>query len=582
MFKKILFGVLTLSAMLALGANYALAQDAAPADPPAQLSLDSLMVPEEPFTIDPELLKLPENANADEIFDFIDSLQDKLPEPKSPQALLTLTDAISKTALEAANRVLAMENLTEEQKERAVQLKVIALTTRAKIDENAGDELNTFAQENIDNAKSTDELIKAYQLKLQILASGEGDTLAAISAFSDELYQKEEPKLKVFALEIKAQVMVSKVQETGEVDEGFVKFISDVADDKAQDVTVREKAYEMKLVALIVKLDIESSKLEDLANPLRPDEEDEGKKDPKEIQKNVDALSADVEALFVQLLGKEYSEELRETIYQLRVQTLLDPNYHLADKDAKIQQSIDMLAQEESAQLFRLYVAFKGQNLLNKANASADAITALEEFANEVYELSKEKPELKNQGIGLKIQAAQLKRDTAGLLAFINQELENNPEDALAANLNRVKFSLVAETISTDPSVFAQYEDYIKSLKNNPDTADVVYQLYVARFTGAVAAAEKNDCNLEEFQAAYAQLKKDLTVEPRAITSVITIKAATDAIGKKNNQEDLYVNTLNDLIEFCKTSDSEELNAIAQNLEVFVKQQVNTEAKEEE
>ena len=123
-----------------------------------------------------------------------EGLQTKLPVPKNQQERFAVVDAFSKTCLTVANKLLAME-LTPEQHERAVQLKVVALTTRANIDEEAADQLDAFVEENLKNAKTDEELIKAYQLKLQVLAAKD-DSLESISALADELYSKEQEELK--------------------------------------------------------------------------------------------------------------------------------------------------------------------------------------------------------------------------------------------------------------------------------------------------------------------------------------------------------------------------------------------------
>ena len=169
MFKRSSLCSLALVLSCALSSSVALAQDkptTPKTDVPASLSLDSLMVDPpkvpEPLKIDESILALPENATFDELFEFINGLQTKLPVPKNQQERFAVIDAFSKTCLTAADKMLAMD-LTEEQRERAVQLKVVALTTRANIDEEAADQLNAFVDENIKNAISDEALVKTYK-----------------------------------------------------------------------------------------------------------------------------------------------------------------------------------------------------------------------------------------------------------------------------------------------------------------------------------------------------------------------------------------------------------------------------------
>lgn len=116
MLNRSLRRLLSLAVIVSLGASVAYAQNAADApeqDRPASLSLDSLMVDPpvapEPFKIDEALLTPPENATADELFEYIDSLQTKLPQPRSQEELHTIVDEYSKACLQVSDMLLAMD-----------------------------------------------------------------------------------------------------------------------------------------------------------------------------------------------------------------------------------------------------------------------------------------------------------------------------------------------------------------------------------------------------------------------------------------------------------------------------------------
>ena len=188
MLKRVSLLVLGVAGALALESTPVFAQTAPAAAQPAALSLDGIMgeeaAPAPAF--DKSILEAPKDATPDELFDFVDSLQEKLPQPKSQEELYQIVDALSEAYLKIADQILAAKDLTPEQKDRATQLKVVALTSRANVDPKAADALNALVDETLKNAKTTEELVKAYQLKLQVLDASEKDPTAKIDALADE------------------------------------------------------------------------------------------------------------------------------------------------------------------------------------------------------------------------------------------------------------------------------------------------------------------------------------------------------------------------------------------------------------
>ncbi len=183
--------VLGLAATLAFGSFAAFAQDEPkqPATLSSPLLMDEELAPQK-IKIDPAILTPPADATADELFEFVDTLQDKLPQPTSQEELYQVVDAFSKTTMTVADKLLAMDDLTQEQRERAVQLKVVSLTTRANVDPDAAKELDAFVDDNLAKAKTDEELLKAYQLKLQVTAASEENPLEKIKAIADEAFQR--------------------------------------------------------------------------------------------------------------------------------------------------------------------------------------------------------------------------------------------------------------------------------------------------------------------------------------------------------------------------------------------------------
>lgn len=555
MFKRSSLCSLALVLSCALSSSVALAQDkptTPKTDVPASLSLDSLMVDPpkapEPLKIDESILALPENATFDELFEFINGLQTKLPVPKNQQERFTVIDAFSKTCLTAADKMLAMD-LTEEQRERAVQLKVVALTTRANIDEEAADQLNAFVDENIKNAKSDEALVKAYQLKLQVLTSSIEDPSVEIAKLADEMFALDKSELQVFALEVKAQNFLMKVQKTGEVDKELLSFLETVINDEKRDQAVREKALELKLVAYVIASELEKE---------------------KEDAEQDKSYGEEAEKLFQDLLtpGK-YSLDLRKMVCQLRVQTLLDPNTTDEKATEKLETLIAQLEKEEDKELYALGVAVKGELLLKAARTDKNAVAALTEYAEKVYKESKEKEELLGQAIGLKIQSFNLQEDRDGLLAFIEGELAKNPDEDLKPKLDQVKLSVVTDLITKEPASFSKHADYVAELSKDKANEEAVSTIYVARFVGLLKKSLDNNGSLDDFNAALKQFKQDILTCPSCVGGLLFARSSIVEIGQKNHKEDLFGTTFEDVLNFCKVADNEEVNAYAQQLESY-------------
>ena len=567
MFKRASLCSLSLAVSLAFSATAAFAQDKADApktEAPAALSLDSLMVEPpkdpEPFTIDEKILTPPEKASFDEYFEFIEGLQTKLPVPKNQQERFAVVDAFSKTCLTVANKLLAME-LTPEQRERAVQLKVVALTTRANIDEEAADQLDAFVEENLKNAKTDEELIKAYQLKLQVLAAKD-DSLDSISALADELYSKEQEELKVFAIEVKAQVFITGIQKDGAPDTKIIQFVDDVIADKNATQRVKEKAYQMKLVASIILAQMEEDK-------------EEGERDPKFEQEK--------EELFEKLLAdKNASLDLKKVVYQLRVQTLFDPSVSKDENvDAKIEAVIEKLLKEEDPELYLLGVAVKGRVLITKAQEDQDAVKELAAFVDELNTIVKDKEEIKSQVVGLNIQLYRLQNDTDGLLAYVDSQLAATPDDDLKERLMHTKAGVVGSIVADDPKAFDKYAEFIDEIDKEEEFDDDVANIYISRFSASIAQLAKDGASLDDFNSAIEQYQKDLLAHPEVIRAILIVRDDVGVIGEKNASPTLYLDTIDKLASFCKGADNDTLNEIGQSLD-GLKRQLEKETKDAE
>ena len=549
MFKRVSLLVLGVAGALALESTPVFAQDA-PAAQPAALSLDGIMgedpTPAAP-AFDKSILEAPKDATPDELFDFVDSLQDKLPQPKSQEELYQIVDAVSEAYLKIADRILAVKDLTPEQKERATQLKVVALTSRANSDPKAVAALNQFVDETLKNAKTTDELVKAYQLKLQVLDASSDDPTAEINALADEMLARAEEELQVFAVEVKARVFLTATQTTGVVEPSVFEFADKIIADKNRADAVVEKALEMKLVALVVAAELEKEKGE--------------KADAK--------FAADAEKLFAQLLDGKYSDATKKTVYQLRLQTLLDAQKQGdADATAKLEDIVERLKKENDEELQNLAVSLKGQLLIDAAQKDEKAVAALDKFADETLALAQEKPELKTQALGLKIQAFTIKKDVDGLLKFIDAQIAD-ADAQLKTQLMRVKLSLIQQKINADPEAFAQFEKFLEETAKDPAFESAVSQLYAARVAAQLNALAEKGATQADFDKFVEDFKAEIAKRPESLTALLMGRTALDQIGEQIGKPELFIETFDAIVAYCKTSDNETLQTLAENLEAY-------------
>lgn len=569
MFKRVSLLVLGVAGALALESTPVFAQDA-PAAQPAALSLDGIMgeeaAPAAP-AFDKSILEAPKNATPDELFAFVDSLQEKLPQPKSQDELYQIVDALSEAYLKIADQILAAKDLTAEQKERATQLKVVALTSRANVDPKAADALNQLVDETLKNAKTSEELVKAYQLKLQVLDASEDDPTPKINALADEMLARSEEELQIFAVEVKARSFLTATQASGALDATIFEFADKILADKARSKAVKEKTFEMKLVALIV------------ADALEQEKQGEEKPNAK--------YAEEAEKLFQELLDGDLSVATKKNVYQLRLQTLFDAQKRNdASATAKLEDLVERLKKEDDAELQNLAVSVKGQLLIDAAQKDEAAVAALDKFADEALALAQEKPELKTQAIGLKIQAFTVKKDVDGLLKFVDSQIAE-ADAQLKAQLTRVKLSLIQQKIAAEPETFATFEKFLEETAKDPAFESAVSQLYAARVAAQLNALAEKGATQADFDKFVADFKTEIEKRPESLTALLMGRAALDQIGEQLKKPELFVETFDAIVAYCKASKNEVLQTLAENLETYsaqmrqMEEQLKAEAETE-
>ena len=80
-------------------------------------------------------LKVPENATPAELLAFVEGIEQKLPQPKTEDEMVEMIRKISSIYKEVADKVLADESATDEQRAQATELKVVAYSVAARMGE---------------------------------------------------------------------------------------------------------------------------------------------------------------------------------------------------------------------------------------------------------------------------------------------------------------------------------------------------------------------------------------------------------------------------------------------------------------
>ncbi len=500
-------------------------------------------------------LKVPENATPAELLAFVEGIEQKLPQPKTEDEMAEMIRKISAIYKEVADKVLTDESATDEQRSQATELKVVAYTVASQMgEEGAAEELEAMVNDMLANAKTDEEKIQAYQVKLQaITAGGQGDPTALdkISQLTDEvLANKDSDELQVFGLELKAQDAFSRAAraDASRIPE-FIEFLNSYIADADISQRVREKAQELKLAALLLSSQGDESK------------------------------DAEVDAYFDEVLGGPLSPDTREALYQMRLQSLMAGGSAMPgaapqmtpEKLAKLDAIADKLLKEDSEDLKSMGYAVKATNLVQKAQDDPANIDAIFEFADR--NLADNPSEtLKKQMTGLKIQGYMLKvqNDPAAareMLDYLDGELAGDASEETKTRLLTVKLQVLMMQVQTDPS----YNDLLEKTLN--ETAEVeglerlVQTGWGALYIGQIRNIAENGGSIADFDAVIEKIKAKMNETPILGFLVGNIKETIDAIGKNNDEPALASRVFKELIAAAEASENPMAKQVAANLQ---------------
>ena len=502
-------------------------------------------------------LKVPENATPAELLAFVEGIEQKLPQPKTEDEMVEMIRKISSIYKEVADKVLADESATDEQRAQATELKVVAYSVAARMgEEGAAEELDKMVSDMLASAKTDEEKIQAYQVKLQAIATGaQGDPAALdkIAELTEEvLANKDSEELQVFGLELKAQEAFSRGQR-GQADESkiseFTEFLNGYIADAEISQRVREKAQELKLASLLLASQGDESK------------------------------DAEVDAYFDEVLAGPLSPDTRQAFYQMRLQSLMAASSSVMpgagpqmtpENLAKLDTVADKLLKEDSEDLKSMGYAVKATNLVQKAQEDPANIDAIFEFADR--NLADNPSEtLKKQMTGLKIQGYMLKvqEDPAAakeMLDYLDAELAGDVSEETKTRLLTVKLQVLMMQVQTDPS----YSDILEKTLN--ETAEVeglerlVQSGWGALYIGQIRNIAENGGSIADFDAVIEKIKEKMGETPILGFLVGNIKETIDTIGKNNSEPDLAQRVYKELIAAAEASENPMAAQVASNL----------------
>ncbi|MDO4586361.1 MAG: redoxin family protein [Planctomycetia bacterium] len=546
--------VISMSIFFATDLSRTNAQDNDQPAIPDSLSLDSLLMPAEP--LDESLFVIPEKATAQELLNFVEELSAKIPQPKTQAEMLQLTEKMTQTCLDVAEKILAMSEITDEERDQAIQLKVVALTAKSRTDESAIEELTKFVDNLIQTAKDEAAKVNAYQLKLQVLVAQAKDetVLDQVNQLADEILALEEDELKVLGLEIRAKSFLSRSQKEPEALNEFLAFMNDFLAKPELSTRVLERAQEIKLYALLAA----------------------SQNNPEKV--------AELDNYFDEVLAKDLSPESKTSVYQLRLQSLMNNNSEAAnsaENNAKVLALAERLLKEETPELQAMGRAVKNSILVKEAQEDASKVDALFKFADEILATATDST-AKEQAHMTKIQgfAIQSKDNPEAnkeLLAYIEKLIvDEKPTGNFLNHLAQIKIQVLLHQMLDEEGKVPSKEDISaveNALTEYADLEDLKQLISAAQgivFVSKISNLAENNGSIDDLNAIFSEIEKTSENDPALIVLLFESQESVNGIqkiGKQNNDANLYEKTLLRFIEFCKNSSNEQIKSALSYLE---------------
>lgn len=464
------------------------------------LSLDES---EQPQELDLSVFDVPENASPDELFAWVESLETKVPQPKSQEEMEQMVAALTAAFDKVAELVLSHPEATVENKMQAYQMRVQALLGGAQGDPSA--------------------IEKVTELADKILAD-----------------EKEET-LQLLGLELKAQTFLARMQQDPGAVDALRVFLDPIIDSAETTQTVKEKAQEIKAVSLLISAEQDSAKTDDFENYFN------------------DLLAGP--------LSPESRERLYQLRIQSLLPDQEDDAEKAEAKAKKLDELIGKIMNEESETLKALGYATKANVLVAAAQKDPAAVDALFDFANKTLEVvqdgqtRQQMAGLMIQGYMLKMRAGEEVRDD--LVAFLDKMIAEKPDETFLVRLVSVKIQILSMMVQDDSS---KVDVLAKALEDAPEVSGINNLLSIG-WSGVYMARVKNIAaekgSIDDLNAVLEQIKGKLNDAPVLALMLGDLQPQIEAIGAANGDPELLAKVFGDFIEVCEKSDNEMLQGAA-------------------
>ncbi|MBR5760234.1 MAG: hypothetical protein IKX88_16725 [Thermoguttaceae bacterium] len=531
-------------------------------------------------TFNPDDWKVPENATIDELFALHDKMSDQdTPEFDDDADLLVAGKTISSFETELADKILAFgDELTREQFEKAVTMKVQAMLLAAAIDDETLRDLNAFVNDLLRKASNEDEVLFVVKQKFVIL--NDVGTDKRVRNLADSALARPEPKVQSFGVAIRLPVgrlfltrlfdMDVVDFEDGDLDfdidglnddedtpeESLAKsleFYESVINDPKRDKSVRETAMELKLGVLLLEAE-------------RTGIDGENEDGSYDLDEDFDYYEEEAEAYekgdeyFFACLDQDMSVDARKFFYELWLWESM-PKYDPDETDethARREKILAKLAKEEDRELRDQVFYYNAHRLLDKADYLEDEATAMEMDAYAKKVLAGIDPEDSDRvphAVVLNAKAALIREQYDRVVELIDDYFANYDDttEHSLEELTELKVDALAELVKKDPDKYDDYAAFVDDLIEKDD--DVRASMIIAaRTVGVLEKIADEEGSLDDFNKAIETFKDDFRKCPWCYDAYTDASDSIKKIGEINDKPDLYKTTAEEIVEIGENS----------------------------
>ncbi len=529
---------------------------------------------------DPNEWQVPENASIDELLELHDKMENKeAPDYDENVDFLAISRTVSQFGIDLSDKVLSFgDELTREQFEKAVCIKVHALLLAAESDDSATRKLNEFVNDLLVKATNEDEVLFVVKVKYLILNNIGIDK--RIRNLADAALARPEPKVQSFGAAIRTRVgrvFLTKLFDMGVVDfndddhdfdlsylgndedspedslASYHDFYDSIINDSNRAQSVRETAMELNLGVFFAE-----ARLVDADDDF--DDGDSNSDGAFNENEEENSVLEKGDEFFFSCIDQDVSRDARKFFYEIWFLggfPYYDPDETDETRD-RFERVLARLRQEKDRELRDQEHYFHSHRLLEKADYLDDEATALEmdEYADKILDLiDPEDSDRVPHSVALKAKAAMIRGQYARAVDLVDDYFGkyDDTTDFCLEMLTEIKCGAVANIVKDEPAKYDDYAVYVDELLEKGD--DVRASMIVAARTASVLARIADaDGSLDDFNKAIETFKEDFRRCPWCYDAYADSEESIEKIGAINGKPDLYKTTAEEIIEIGENS----------------------------